>query len=704
MAVFKYFSKAMAAVDNIQKAVKNLADLGNSEINDANIGLLIIDIDGYGQEILENLHISVISGEYNISAQDGNIYKISESIETSIAKFQETDEHIKIILNGSVAFRDFLKIYSLEVNFKAILELYHDFINFVHRKLQIVTHNKSYEFEFYALHTFDLRETTDLKTKIEEAAFSDYKWPFLVEIFKVNVALAELDLKFQCTEEFLRILIHIRSIFSENIRRGNLAVFGEILYNKCSFMIAKIMHRLGYKSIFINIPHDLQALERDDLKSEIGCFQCYYNLTAERYENTSTYSVDSSTYNQVKECVFGNSSLIKYSDLHFLSKYYYKTVDKKNIDNFANNENLINIILPKIRKPSEHGQFNIWSNDSTLLLLKKNSLKIKSIEIENDLKSDNLTFDKIQDGYEKVQELYNDINYLHLSIDIQDYYQHLLYIKAIKLLVTHSLKKIEEEIFIANISFWLQLLDDSVIAFDKCYNGFDWVYKHHYLPIYMPYDECQMENVKLMDSELPFPIFMDSSYILPINVDKDKEVIRKLKVEIDTLKANVLTKFTNYIKQVVSRENQGTFNQLSTLFDAKKEELIKKFDDKVKDSQTSAIQIIGFYAGFVTFILSTASKLMTTNGKFIDYAGFYLLFLLGSLFFVISIAAMFSNEPTRSLRIWLFDAENNRYLNKFALSFYMLLISILTIVFVAFISNFNFTPMKLIFLLRFSYF
>ena len=83
-------------------------------------------------------------------------------------------------------------------------------------------------------------------------------------------------------------------------------------------------------------------------------------------------------------------------------------------------------------------------------------------------------------------------------------------------------------------------------------------------------------------------IFLDSSYILPSNYETFLSNINDTRVEFDSIETEIL----RYAAKLEMATQKDVYD--------------KKFDEKAKENQYNAVQMIGLYAAIITFVLGSA--------------------------------------------------------------------------------------------------
>lgn len=587
--------------------------------------------DGFSQ-IVQHLNFSVLQGDYILSSTKITIETLTKRVESFLTIIKE-DKGVKEDLHEE--FENLVKqIYE-------VLKLYYQLCNYFEGQL-----NKD---QTSSSRFFFINETSKLfeSEEIEEIADTitnsrDSSLNTFVNLFKANVLLAELDSSIECSEKFLHTLLSINHSFKQikettglNITQGG--ELYEILKDKSKFLIYKVLKRLNYDSIIDEKFDGINAVPISiDKFTEIKYYKQFLEICK------INYSKDFNNLIWIKEeekRIELNEELT-INRVHYKSKLIYKKhkVDQDFDKNFASVQDKINSLVHnfsrEIKEPNYSDEnlikFNQLAANNVCFLLLKNKLKTACDSLLKILMQENLIFDatlllNIKKYYKHAEKNFNDVKEFVQKLQgnkgpIQDYYHELIFTNAVVKVGIFCLENsinsdsLYTEWKKIRLSF-LNLFKEN-IKNDKSL-GTD-IYEYvenkikisqscNYLPIYLTFKECLIELPK-HDKLLIKNLFLDSSYVLPINFHSQYRAAEQLKNDfrfIDYLESRV-TYSLNMFEQLrtkITKSEDDVKETIKKEFNLSLSDVQKKLSDKVKDANISGIQIIGTFTSVLAIIV-----------------------------------------------------------------------------------------------------
>lgn len=440
------------------------------------------------------------------------------------------------------------------------------------------------------------------------------------ELFNANLLLAELDFSLECSEKYLRTILRLYHSFFERFKtvkqqgipeNNNIA---KILRYKCEFLIYKVMIRLEEEEIYDeSLPNSI--LKKGDIEQRLSPFLCFFEKVNKIY-NTSDGSMLLS--NEDYLCL--REEKIAICDAHRISKKAYK-------DQELDGREVIEKIRSKIQiNPTNDigiNKFNAFAKHNIDFLLNKNLQKIAYKKLENftekfgtdtvkrieegDLKIIKSLQGEIFDGYLKTS---NDLDNASSEIFINDYYHHYLFADASAELIEFCFLRAHKDSRVYEVA--QSLLDNlsSLEVVEKIGKSLTWIRAKSYLPIYSPYDECLTSPIDLFNEKCP--LFLDSSYVLPINITRQRERYENLKQRLFYLKllsnrfkflTGELDEFKEIIKQEKQKILQEKKSELDENFNKKIVDIDKKIDKQIREQSISGVQTLGLFASVISLVL-----------------------------------------------------------------------------------------------------
>ena len=621
---------------NAQALVKAIAD--------ANENLLTKALPGLEEQLNKRLG--------QISLNNKELIVLPYVLQDTKSKLQQPDitEESKISLEAKISeIQD--KLNAADQNKVRLdkearrLQIYQSFLKTAREKIE--TYKKYNKHLIYLLDYIDTRLNktdvivldTDLASDIvkyrelalEDKSKKEYAAYF---IFLVNVRLAETDEAYLCNRQTLVQLIGYAKNLHELSEREAIAYHDkdrivECVKQKCRFLILKILRRFKRTdSSEFKTSATTKSLKFSigDLQNDIALFKTLDAKSLKHYFSDPVVGLTNDIcLEQMRSLIAsGKDSIIGAENeiecIHFLFKFV-KNSAKEIIQGTRKIKledlkklftDLLSYYYDKTESAKKDDKFNLFSFESAVILT-SNALFIlevtEKIERCANIKDCREALKFLQDEFDKnVQELHSDKapnvllyrNYFELLSQCLIKFTFLLEnISAEDIPNLEGLVKQLEEIFqgcyaastnyVSVINKAIQkILYPTYLSIKECIITTDILISISGIPDLSEKAISQPNNVKLEGPEnvkklvvpaanlkLPLNLFIDSSYILPSNYE---QLLKNADIKILEIK--------NLGDQIYHKLFNREINIETRKFE-------KKIDDKVKESQWSAIQIIG---------------------------------------------------------------------------------------------------------------
>jgi len=430
-------------------------------------------------------------------------------------------------------------------------------------------------------------------------------------LFLINLSLAELDEYLECNDKCLEEL----NVFKKYFQDGAISSISDkwqspiikILKDKCEYLEFKINFRKNKTLIIDNIAENAFRHFYDETISHYGARDIF---GCSKFINDCCSEID---YSQVD---------LKAKKLHQINKYLKST---KNLKNKAKIEKITDIIS-QVSFNEKEVDFEKVSYDSVSNLLQNTKLYL----VLEEEKANNFESFICQDLYKK--NILATTNKIKKQIDIElerDYIDYRGYEYVIDFLneLFDKLQNFQisdedfENVNIENLKVYFITIKGNVTRLMKFYedillkleNNKKHLNTLELKPIYLELDDCiKIIEIKspLKDENLEINIFLDSSYILPIDFEK---IDNKIKENRLTYKIK---------KQLI----QGGLDALLDLESAKLK--LNEVESKFKENDFKIVQIVAMFVSIATFVLINV-KIFDNKSGFESIA---IIFGLGGVF------------------------------------------------------------------------
>lgn len=580
------------------------------------------------QEFFQNVNFSILQGEYLLEKTESILDKIHFEIVKPIEKDKQRIDKL------NVSKVEYQNISDILFNYKKLVDVYKRNLyedNYDSTKFYFINEIskifKQTDIEDFSKKIREYRKNLDQTTDTDTENNLNY-W-----LFKANVLLAEIDASLECSEKSLETLVHVyhsfKVVFESNKKNDiiNSYTLHDILKDKCQYLLYKILKRLQIETVYDEEFHllGLEKIERDDLKKQIKHYKFFLDLTINtyskyRYKSTQDLNINTSKSDYTSV------------EVHLNSKLLYKLKNENfNWSNRINSiESLLSLVDNNLKVANEHdkyiNRYNLIAYYNLVFLVRKNKLKIISNEIIDKIKNVKIKTEAniINEFKQLLIQLNNSFNqileFINTAIKkdeikryvIKDYYHHLIYLKTLLSLI---------ESFLKTQNYNSNFLQDGLVDYKG--NGINLILNEttdfliatiekniieceasNYLPVYSFYQDS---FIKIQDNQNQqnIDLFLDTSYVLPINFNSQKQTIKELKQLVVSLRWHYTqTEQFSITSQKVLKNWEGKFKEE---YKNETKKANEELDKKVKEASISGIQIIGLFGGILAILIAFAT-------------------------------------------------------------------------------------------------
>jgi hypothetical protein len=532
---------------------------------------IIGKIDNCVNKVYQFFNFSIISGEF---IDDENYINKIEDIKDVLSLIQSSieiqDEQIQDNLVNS-----FLNLFAKPLNnsLRDIKYLY-----------------RWYERKFLINHT-DVILFDVISKKENILNYSD-----LSTILRFNIKLTEIDRDLSVNKKLLSDLLIIRKELEISKVKND---YTQILSDKCCFLIRKILYRFkqdSQTSYLYAFDFQDKQLTLEDVNP--GVFN-EFDLMTKKHYSIDNLELDVSEINIIHEKKFTSKSL-NYIDYHKLTKFY-----KDKNKNYTQVSNLLKEFTDKFKQDSACSKLSKFDKRALQIIL--NYLHNNKFSIY--LEQENLDLNKVEKALSK-------ITHLQLETGIKNYFPYLKTCNFIANLLENIFKK---ELKIDDYDKVSNLIGKLNYYLKEAYNGFEWCKDRNFMAFQLPKKESYLQ-------ELDHPIFLNSTFVLPINFEKTEIELKELS------------------------RTLGKFNTLLEVHQNMKveKEIILNLKLDVEKSERKSIEILGVFSAIVLFT-SGSLQIFSIDGMTTkDGLKFMLVFSYSIVLFVFLIW-LISRDSLKSL-------------------------------------------------------
>lgn len=592
------------ALNENPKTYKSLIDLNLSVL----AGEYLKDIDSFNSKISVN---NILNNNMNSESEEDKGNNENHSIDSFKKDSLNTEgggENLKQNDNSDNQFCDDL--------FKKALKNYKTFAENIHSNNENIITDRTDQRRFYK------SKRIRLKPDIEHASFTylppEYDYYF---IFLINISLADFDEYFESSQEHENELDYYLDKLNAIDSDKDKGFILKALSDKCEYLKFKIKFR-EYRDY-----SDVEPIYSGDnyYTKFIEDTKNHYNTRGTRIDNCSSFiSGFGSTFNLER------NNLSAKSDIHKINKFYKSSESIEPKDKKRN----IDLLIEKISTLNCDNSFDRISNNSAINLLENTKLKILlDTEIKNKFKQVlNDSFFKSSKSVEdnvfikELKEFINKKNYVdYIGFkSVIDFYDKLFnqleisdeILTEIELLKTEDIKDEDLLKYRENILKNLESLEYLYTkTLSKSSENITFLRNYELKPIYLSLEECLTNEIKIDGTDNDnIKLFLDSSYILPINFENAIEKNAKNKLGYSIELKLIKEKFSSKIANIISENH----------IKIQKDDLTKT----IKEGEFKTVQIVAMFVTIASFIL-TSVKIFDNKSAF---ESFCILIGLGGVF------------------------------------------------------------------------
>ncbi|ABG60712.1 hypothetical protein [Cytophaga hutchinsonii] len=496
-------------------------------------------------DLIYNLHLSVISGEY---------------IED--LKFEERLEEFKFLIEGIPSIPDsqipFAEIESLSnilikefyLPYKIAINYYKGLISFYNR---IVDGNsKGIIMDVFTLDSEEFKIDNPESELLKEISnFINY-----------TLKLARIDHAIITSEQSLRDLLLIH----DELEKLKSSEIYNLLYFKCSFLIKKILLRYKKSNLSYKINFKSGKLKPDNF--DPGPFSYFDNwITAHDNNNPeieSSYNSDHhKEYIETAKGKFLKKEVLSYEDYHTLVRYY-KDINQNELKIKELIKSFEQIDISAVNK------FDKRAYNISLSYLHNNYFSYLLRDCEDNLEDIDSYF-KIIISIQKDTHVFNYFPYERLAKCL---------VKQLNSI--YEKNSSDSEIEIAN-----KLLDKLEKIITELEINYAWCEENKFLIYQHPFKECTFPFSINGES---VNVFLQSSFVLPTNYAEDRNEIKSINEDL------ILLKTIHKLHISISKEKKE-------IKETKDE--VKETKNKLDQSDKRNIEILSIFSAIVVFATAT---------------------------------------------------------------------------------------------------
>jgi hypothetical protein len=521
-------------------------------------------LNDFSASFFKDFNLSVIKGEY---VGESNFTTLLNDLESSFREFisnlpqEDNDEHNKfndIMLNEfwspiSSAFSAYRKLYEI-VNEK-IKSPDKFLIEYIDK--HILGNNTEH---------LDIYESVDF-------------------FINVNIELARYDHSLSInTEVFKELLFLLNGKILKDDFIGTDSAVKAILENKCNFLIKKIMARRKSDNGRYSFSTSTGFIDIDFTEGDCGPYNTFIKVMALHYfddievPNSEPFKNKAVEALQKKE----KGERLDYQDYHAIIKFYK---DDKEDD----------VELTKLVKTFKEQQFNQQSLRTAFDL---RSAQITMNYLENNLLS--FYVDHFPDNIDELIKRVVLIEQLQSFTNVKSYFPYLKACVYIKNLLDKCFSESKVNIELVERAIEkLSEYDKKVVEY------YEWCVEHAFIAFQAPYHECV--NVGKVEG-IEYHVFSYTSYVLPLNFEKDKKDIESTSLGI--LRYKTLAEMHRSISPEIK-----SIQDINEKVKAESKE-VKRLVHQVENADRKNIEILSIFAAIVLFVASDIQMFPKVNSLF----------------------------------------------------------------------------------------
>lgn len=540
------------------------------------------------KDIYKALNLSAVSGEY---VNKIDFETILEDISTNVGEIitllpdQVAEEESKTLMNTVNCIRRDLSLYKFQVH------LFWKSVN-----------NPRAKFVDYDI-------INDDNSKIKDNNIQDIE--LLSDIFHANLSLVLIDREFSFHEQLFRILngvCHKLHEYNDKIKTDYI----DILIHKCHILLAKFNYKDNIDNLlqsynYYNGRDEKVPMDVDGAISE--CIKSIYTKDIKAYKRTISrlYQEDPERYN---------------SFFDFFTKCHY-------FKNIAENEALLQDLIKKFESFQKNIVYSFDRKNASSCLNFLHNCRLSFILKQKDTSSITVWSETLK--IKSIQDLTNIRNYFPF-LKIAEWYS------------AYLSKQIEETDDANSLMNDLHSFEDSLSRAEE-YLIDSKGSAGCFIPFKPSFQEC-LEDYKLETGEFA-KIFISSSYVVPVDYEKEEKRIEKLQSDLIKLKAIIEAKKSiDSVILKLKNENKSLQEEVRLLKEtsiAETEKITNTVQSDLKENQKINIQILAIFAGIVIFASGTI-QIFKGASNIKDATIFMLLFASALSIISLSIWLLFTSK------------------------------------------------------------
>ncbi|GEO05542.1 hypothetical protein AAE02nite_32060 [Adhaeribacter aerolatus] len=506
---FLYFNDTITKLDSLatlysQSAISNYLTASENQKEDRTL-ISILEINRASESIYSALNKSIITGDYiQIDELEKRIDALKLKINEIISGIPFLGEDKIEIVNE--LFDDLQSSFSLPV-----LQSISQFKLLISQIKYRLSPTKS-------IHLFDVITEDDIAPNSNPLNTITHD---LSQLFGINIQLARIDHNIAVKKEYLEVLLKLQKKLEDDSYNFSQSTpqIADILVDKCNYLLFKILYRLekGKKNFLYIHNYKDKELKLEEIKQSISYFKPFLEHSENHYYSGDRFGpFYDNQIRLINEKIRAKEKLFL-GDYHTLINYYKdQNRSFEQVNNLTESFSDVFKERPYLQKREfDNKAFNIsynyFLNNRLSLLIYKNKF---SIEFTNEL-------EKYLDRISLVQQETHIYNYF----PFYRFCQYLL--KSIK-------KGLNED------SIEVNLIQKLFIKLEKnlkrSFENFEWCQDKNFLAFQLPKKECTLFNRINIDGE-DLPIFLASSFILPINYEEARRELDFMYNELNSLKS-----------------------------------------------------------------------------------------------------------------------------------------------------------------------
>lgn len=598
---FSYFKDAHKQLEYLaalysKSSIAKYVKLSNASREDS-LPEFIIQINKASKSIYDVLNKSIISGDYII------IDEIEKRLND--LKFKIND----LISISDIAFEDQQKS---EIVNKLADDLQSSFSSPVLHSIsqyKLLLSQVKYKLSSTkAIHLFDV--ITDEEKDSHNLNPLSTTTHSLSKTFAMSIQLARIDHNIAIKKEYLEVLSKIQKSLEISLQQessNDSKTILSILIDKCNYLLFKILYRLkkDKKNFLYIYNYKDKELDIEEIKASVHYLKPFLEHSEKHYSSGNRFDqYFEKQVTQINEKLVQDEEL-NISEYHTLINYYKD--HNKSIEQVNNLTKVFSEGFLSKRSYIKNRLFDYKSYKIAYNYILNNSLSLQIY--------------KKKYSAEFTAELERQLDKIALVQQETFIYNYFPYYRVCMYFLRTIKKELKEEKL--NAQLIQKLITKLEINLKKAFENFEWCKDKDFLAYQLPKKECTiMSKAKHNGSELP--IFLASSFILPLNYEETQRELESMYRELDNLKSQ------SEIQISISEEK----------------EKIRNIRDEINQHDRKQIEILSIFAAIVLFAIGNI-QLYSNVANFSQAILFTIAFAYSLGLFVICIWIITRNNSLR---------------------------------------------------------